>query len=81
LDAKKYKDFADAKVFMAAKAKKVGLIDEVGSIYIAQKELIKMANIKKPIWQKPDMVDEFLKELKASSHITINLENLIGRLK
>jgi protease-4 len=81
LNPKNYKNFADAKVFMAAKAKKVGLIDEVGSIYTAQKELIKMANIKKPLWQKPDMVDEFLKELKASSHITINLENLIGQLK
>jgi len=81
LNPKNYKNFADAKVFMAAQAKKVGLIDEVGSIYTAQKELIKMANIKKPIWQKPNMVDEFLKELKASSHITINLENLIGKLK
>jgi len=81
LNPKNYKNFADAKVFMAASAKKVGLIDEVGSIYTAQNELIKMANIKTPIWQKPDKIDEFLKELKASSHISINLENLVGKLK
>ncbi|NOX15766.1 MAG: signal peptide peptidase SppA [Epsilonproteobacteria bacterium] len=81
LNPNNYKEFADAKVFMAAKAKKVGLIDEVGSIYKAKMELIKMANVTQPIWQKPDLVDEFLKELKASSHISINLENLVGNLK
>ncbi len=81
LNPKNYKEFADAKVFMAAQAKKVGLIDEVGSIYKAKIELIKMTNVSKPIWRKPDMVDEFLKELKASSHISINLKNLVGNLK
>ncbi len=57
LDPKKYKDYADARVFMAQKAKKIGLIDEVGSIYSAKLELIKMANVLYPIWQKPDMMD------------------------
>ncbi len=81
LDPKKYKDFADARVFMAAKAKKIGLIDEVGSIYKAKMELIKMANVKTPVWQKPDMIDNFLKELKLNSKLSINLENLVGKLK
>ncbi len=81
LDPKKYKTYADARVFIAHKAKKVGLIDEVGSIYKAKAELIKMAGIKKPVWQKPDMVDEFLKELKVNSIIKINLDTLVGKLK
>jgi len=66
LNPKNYKKLADAKVFIVAKAKI---------------ELRKMANVTQPAWQKPDMVDEVLKELKASSHISINLENLVGNLK
>jgi len=81
LNPKDYKVYADAKVFMASKAKKIGLIDEVGSIYKAKTELIKMAGITKPVWEKPDMVDKFLKELKASSHITIKLDNFVGNLQ
>lgn len=61
-DAKK---FANAKVFIAYKAKKAGLIDEVGSLYIAQRELEQIAHVDNPIWQKEDQMDMFLKELKG----------------
>lgn len=57
--------FANAKVFIAHKAKKIGLIDEVGSLYIAKRELEKLSHVTNPIWQKEDQMDIFLKELKG----------------
>jgi len=65
------KKFANARVFIAQKAIKVGLIDEVGSLYIAQKQLEKLSHVENPIWQKPDQIDMFLKELKASSSLPL----------
>ncbi len=63
----KAKEFANARVFIAAKAKQKGLIDEVGSLFIAQKELEKISGVKTPIWQKPSEFDSFLKELKVNT--------------
>ena len=65
------KQFANAKVFIAHKAKKAGLIDEVGSLYIAKRELEKISHVDNPIWEKEDQMDIFLKELKG-----INAMNL-----
>ena len=81
LDPKKYKTFADAKVFMAKKAKKVGLIDEVGSIYTAKRKLIAESGVTTPIWQKPDIIDQLMKEIKASTHLSFSFENLVGKLR
>ncbi len=81
LNPKNYKDFADAKVFIAKKAKKVGLIDEVGSIYKARNELIKMSKVTTPVWTKPDMIDSFLKELKTNTHISFDLGSIVKNLK
>jgi len=61
------KNFANARVFIAEKAKNIGLIDQVGSLYIAQVELEKLSGVVKPIWQKPSEMDIFLKELKAGT--------------
>lgn len=73
LKKSKAKDFANAKVFIAHKAKKVGLIDEVGSLRIAQLEVEKVANVQNPIWQKPSEMEMFLKELKGT-----NVLNFLG---
>lgn len=59
------KDFANARVFIAQKAKQRGLIDEVGSLYIAQRELEKISGVETPVWQKPGELESFLKELKT----------------
>jgi protease-4 len=56
------KEFANARVFIAQKAKDRGLIDEVGSLYIAQKEVEEMSGV-----QKPSEFDNFLKELKTTA--------------
>jgi len=70
----KAKEFANARVFIAQKAKNMGLIDEVGSLYIAKKELEKISGVNNPIWQKPSEFDIFLKELEtvASSSVLFN---------
>jgi len=64
------KEFANAQVFIAKKAKYKGLIDEVGSLYIAKTELEGLSGVAKPIWQKPSQMDQFLKELKANASLS-----------
>jgi protease-4 len=63
LDIKKADEFANAKVFIASKAQKKGLIDEVGSIKDAQETLIKLSGVSKPVWKKPALLDELIKKL------------------
>jgi protease-4 len=71
LDANRSSEFADAHVFSSMRAKKVGLIDQVGSIYDATNELKKLTNVKKVIWQEEDKFDKFLDKVaqKSSSMI------------
>lgn len=72
------KEFADARVFIAQKAKERGLIDEVGSLYSAQKELEKIANVQEPIWQKPSEMELFLKEIRGTNILSfINLKSTL----
>ena len=61
------KKFANARVFIAKKAQDRGLIDEVGSLYIAKKQLEKLSGVKTPIWRKPSEFELFFKELKANT--------------
>lgn len=67
LKKERAKEFANARVFIAKKAQNIGLIDEVGSLYSAKKEIEKLSNVQKPIWEKPSEMDMFLKELKANA--------------
>jgi len=69
--------FADAHIFTASQAKKVGLIDQVITINGAKKLLEKEANIKNPIWKKEDKLDKFLKQILQNSFSNI-LSNFNG---
>ena len=60
LDPKNHTQFADAKVFNAASAKKVGLIDTVGTLQTAQNYLIQKTKIKDPVWQKEDKIEKLM---------------------
>lgn len=71
LKKEKAKEFANARVFIAKKAQTVGLIDEIGSLYSARKEIESLSNIQTPIWEKPSEMDMFLKELKANASFPI----------
>ncbi|MDX1809792.1 MAG: signal peptide peptidase SppA [Sulfurospirillaceae bacterium] len=83
LDPASYKTYADAKIFMASKAQKLGLIDEVGSLFKAKSELIRLSQVQNPIWKRPSRnMEEFLNELKTNSSFSlINLGSMSGKLK
>lgn len=59
-DAKVY---ADAHVFMAQRAKEVGLIDEVATKSIAKRELAELAKVKEPIWKEKSKFDRIFEEM------------------
>ncbi len=52
--------FADAHVFTPFRAKEVGLIDEVGTLGMAQSELIKLSQVVDPVWSKEDKFEKFM---------------------
>ena len=67
LDINKSSQYADAHVFTARNAKKVGLIDEVGSIYDAKKEIEKLSGVTFPLWKKKDKIDKFMDKFITES--------------
>ncbi|PJP15355.1 signal peptide peptidase SppA [Campylobacter jejuni] len=75
LDLNKKDQWANARVFLAAKAKELGLIDELGNYENAKKKLEKLANVSNPVWKEEDKIDKFLNRLEgqASSLISKSL--------
>ncbi|ELO6824815.1 signal peptide peptidase SppA [Campylobacter jejuni] len=75
LDLNKKDQWANARVFLAAKAKELGLIDRLSNYENAKKELEKLANVSNPVWKEEDKIDKFLNRLEgqASSLISKSL--------
>jgi len=71
LDINRSKEYADAHIFSAHRAKSVGLIDYVGVKSEAKTMLQEEANITKPIWKKRDKFDEFFDNLETESVLKI----------
>ncbi|MRJ02827.1 MAG: signal peptide peptidase SppA [Epsilonproteobacteria bacterium] len=63
LDCRDRERFAEAHIFTARQAKEVGLIDRVGTIDLAKKEVIRLSKVKRPVWKKPTKFEELIKEL------------------
>ncbi len=63
LDIAKYKNFAEAKIFTASQAKKVGLVDKVATVSYAKRRLQELALVKNPIWKKPDEFEKFMDKM------------------
>ncbi len=82
LDLNKKDQWANARVFLAAKAKELGLIDELSNYENAKKELEKLANVSNPVWKEEDKIDKFLNRLEgqASSLISKSLLKSLIRL-
>jgi len=72
LDFKKRDIFANAHIFTASQAKKVGLIDSLGVEFDAKNELIKLSKVTHPIWNKEDKLDKLMKKLTASTAVVLN---------
>lgn len=67
LDLNKKDQWANARVFLAAKAKELGLIDELSNYENAKKELEKLANVSNPVWKEEDRIDKFLNRLEGQA--------------
>jgi protease-4 len=67
LDPDKHKEFADAHIFTASQAKAVGLVDSLGVIYDAKRRLEKLTGVEKPLWNKEDRFEKFIKKFGAES--------------
>ncbi|WP_300702870.1 signal peptide peptidase SppA [uncultured Campylobacter sp.] len=79
LDMNKIQTWADARIFIANEALKVGLIDELGSIKKAEDKLKELSKVNEAIWkdEKPSTTD-FLDKLSTnlSKEIMESLLNL-----
>ena len=71
LDINKSSEYADAHVFSASRAKSVGLVDEVGSIYEATQALQEVTGVKKPIWKSKDKMDKILDQIAQKGSVAI----------
>ena len=67
LDPKDSDKFADAKIFIARKAKDRGLIDEVGSIQDAKELTKKLSGVQVARWKEKSKFEEFIENLAQNS--------------
>ncbi|MBX2489876.1 signal peptide peptidase SppA [Campylobacter jejuni] len=72
LDLNKKDQWANARVFLAAKAKELGLIDELSNYENVKKELEKLANVSNPVWKEEDKIDKFLNRLEGQTSSLIS---------
>ena len=80
LDPEKHTVYADAHIFTASQAKKVGLIDEVATISYAKEELYKLSGVENPSWTKEDKIDKFMDKFLNEVVSKFSM-NLFGGLK
>jgi protease-4 len=75
-----HKIYADAHIFTAHGAKKVKLVDEVGSISQAKDLVIQLSQVEKPIWSKEDKMDKFMQKLVTGTiaNITTHTTGLMA---
>ena len=73
------KAYADAHIFSARRAKSVGLIDKIGVMSQAKKEVQKLAKVKKPSWKEKDKLDSFIEQLSTKG--MLNFQSYFYGLK
>lgn len=76
LELKDKDKWADARVFLAFKAKKLGLIDELSNYENAKKELEVLTKVQHPVWKK-EQKDNFDRILSRLSEGGIKMFDLI----
>ncbi|MCK9256639.1 MAG: signal peptide peptidase SppA [Sulfurospirillaceae bacterium] len=59
--------FAQGRVFLASKAKDIGLVDDIGSLQDAKKVLISLSGVSEPKWKEPTAIDKALSKLKSQN--------------
>jgi protease-4 len=79
LDIKESKNYADAHIFSAKRAKEEGLIDMVGVKSEAKEEVAKLAKVKDPTWKEKDKFESFMEQFANKSWM--QLQNYFYGLK
>lgn len=67
LEVSKSKNYADAHIFSAKRAKEAGLIDSIGIKGEAKAALQVLAKVTKPTWKEKDKLESFLDQLGSKS--------------
>ncbi len=67
LELKKRDTWANAHIFTARQAKRVGLVDSVGVMFDAKNELVVLSGVKNPVWNKEDKFEKLFKKLSSQS--------------
>jgi len=67
LDVNNSEAFADAHVFSAARAMRVGLVDELGTLYDAEKLVETNSKVDAPVWSSESRMDKFLSKVVQES--------------
>lgn len=65
LDLNLSNEYANAHIFTAAQAQKVGLVDSIGVEFDAKKRVETLSKVPDPIWNREDPMDKFLKQFAA----------------
>jgi protease IV len=73
LDPMKSSTYANAHIFTAAQAKRVGLIDAIGVEYDARAALVKRSGVQHPVWNEESKMDKFFKKLGAEGAAMVQL--------
>jgi len=71
LDIEKRDFYANAHIFTASQALKVGLIDSIGVGHDAKAKLIKLSGVETAHWNQEDKFDKFMRKVVASSAVTL----------
>jgi len=71
LDVSAAKDYADAHIFSAKRAKEAGLIDDIGVKSKATTLLMEESNVTKVVWKKKDKFESFMDKLESKSILQI----------
>ncbi len=81
LDINKSDEFANGRVFIASRAKELNLIDEVGTMKIAEDELIKLSEVTSPVWDEPSEFEKAMQHFVQESVSRFAMEFFSTRLK
>ena len=71
LSLKEKRKWADAHIFTARQAKRVGLVDKVGVLADAKRRLQVLSGVKKPVWNKEDPFEKLIKKISASAAVEL----------
>lgn len=67
LDINSSQSYADAHIFVAHRAKEIGLIDSVGVKVDAKKELQTLSKVENPIWKKRDKFETIIEKFTTNT--------------